>query len=374
MHKLKVEKSLNIGLIGAGWIGRAYAQAFRNLKGRHALNPKLHSVATSNLETAKLAAKNLDFEYFTDNWKHLCENSDIDLICIASPIHLHKEQAILALENKKHIALEKPLAVNLQEVQEIQEAVQKANKKVSIGYNYLHNPMIYKAKEIIQNGLLGDIINFRVCHIEDFLSDSKAKFNLSHVYKKFGANGIINDLGSHGLSMINYLLGNVIEVNAISQRVYKRRGKDQIEMENDDQFDSILLLENKLQGTLTCSWMGTGRGMNLGFEIYGTKGSLHFNQERLNELDVYLVDQNKLDMKGGLTIRASKSHNGFSLVCPGDEHGIGFMDLKTLEIYDFLNSILHNQNMITDFKLGFEIEKQIDALIKSKELKSWVKV
>ncbi len=372
MIKYKVEKPLHIGVIGAGYMGKSHAHAYRNLAG-HPLHPRLYAVATSNIASAKHAAEAYNFPRYTDCWRLLCEDEQVDVVCVTSPNQFHLEQAQYALECGKKLSLEKPLVISIAELAVLNTTAKAANTTINIGYNYLHNPMLYYAKQLIQTGKIGALVSFRVIHSEDFLAQQASTFKSWHIDKSVGG-GVVRDIGSHPLSMVNYLIGDVQRVCAIGKRQFATRGPKHTPVTVEDHIDVLIAMDDNLQGTLTASWIGSGRGMNLGFEIYGSQGALCFNQERLNELQLYVVDQHNLADKGALTLRAGQHHPEFDVVCPGNEHGIGFMDLKILEAKNYLDSILQNKQPITSLAMGLKVEQQIAAIYQSIAAKNWIDV
>lgn len=361
---------LSIGIIGAGYMGRSHSHAYRNLVG-HPLCPYLYAIATSREESARHAAEQFGFAHYTDNWQEICTDKNVDVVCVTTPVHLHFEAVKLALAHNKHVSVEKPIVLNQDRLHELNALIADSDVKINVGYNYLHNPVIYYAKQLLDDGVIGDIVSFRVVHSEDFMARQHADCKPWHIKQEIGG-GVMRDVGSHPLALINYLLEPVSSVIAKSKRQYQTRNNQQVTLE--DHVDLLLQMPNNVQGSLTVSWINSGRGMFFAWEVFGTEGALCFNQERLNEIDVYKVEADKLAFKGGLTVRASSHHPGFSVVCPGDEHGVGFLDLKILETKSYLESIHNNSAHCSDWNLGYTVEMQLDAIYQSAEVNQWIDV
>ena len=370
------KQTIKVGIIGAGWIGSCYVHAFKQ-QYQHALKTELTAVATSTIESAKQAAEKYGFKKYTAHWTDICTDENIDLVCIATPVKLHLQQAQLALEHGKHVLLEKPIGLNLQQVAELKQlAIRHPNCLINIGYNYVHNPIIYYAKELIDSKQLGELFHFKIWHCEDFLACQNASFKPWHIDVQEGAS-CLRDVGSHPLAMLQYLLGDIQRVCAHRKQQYSTR-QDQLVTCKDDYVAALLELDHQLYhqlfGTLDVSWISTGRGMHAGFEIYGSQGSICFNQERLNELIYFRHDSTNPQLKGGMVIRAGSSHPHFREVCPGDEHGIGFMDLKSLEIKNVLDALIDAKQPICDLQLGLKVEQQIETIMQSCQTKQWQRV
>ena len=217
-----IKPTLSIGLIGSGFMGKAHVFGFATAQKVFDIPAKvnLHTLADIDQQTAKSAADEFGFKNSTDNWLDLVNNPEIDIIDITAPNALHKEMALEAIYAGKHVYCEKPLAPLFSDALEMTNAAEKMGAKTQVGFNYLCNPMITLAKEMIAAGELGEIRSYRGIHAEDYMSNTNDPFTFRH---DPAGGGALADLGCHALATAEFLLGEIEEVmgdciNLISER------------------------------------------------------------------------------------------------------------------------------------------------------------
>ncbi len=366
---------INVGLIGAGYIGHSMALAYRAVG---ALFPDLPRVRLATLADidAKVAAKaaaRYGFAASTGDWRTLVADRSIDIVAIATPNHLHRDMAIAALAAGKHVHCEKPLALDLAQAIEMDAAARRAGTRTIVGYNYLHNPMIRTARAIVESGEIGAPVHFRGAHDEDYMADPALPFSWRCECAYAGA-GALSDLGSHIVSFADALVGPMAEVCGDISTVVAARpvpGGGTRAVENEDQGQFLVRFANGATGALAASRVAQGRKMGLAFELVCTKGSIAFDQERLNELRVYRADAAS-GRAGYTTILAGPEHPGYAAFCPAPGHQIGFTDLKTLEVAHFLAAIRDRRPAEPDFAAALRYERVIDAALRSAAERRWV--
>ncbi|CCO47867.1 Oxidoreductase domain protein [Vibrio nigripulchritudo SOn1] len=372
-------KPVRIGLIGAGFMGRCHAHAFRSVGGIFDLeNPiELYMLADLDQECANKNAKALGFKYATSNWRELVSDDSIDIVAITTPNVFHEEMAIAAIEAGKTVYCEKPLSTNLDSAKRMVRAASDNKVLTVVGFNFLRNPLIAHAKKLIKSGELGELVSFRGRHAEYYMpKDAPHSFRT----EKEGG-GALADIGSHIVAIARYLLGDIKTVCTQSQTIHKQRrsGTDegiQIQMkesEVDDVSHSLVEFSSGLQGSIDVSWIMSGRNMNLEFEITGTEGAIIFNQERMNELLLWKNSGSEHN-NGFRKIETSPDHPPYGNFCPAPGHQIGFNDLKIIEVAELVDS--HNRGILheCDFFEAYQIMKVIDAMQCSAQLKKWVEV
>jgi predicted dehydrogenase len=282
-------RSIGVGIIGTGFMGKAHGLAYRAVSGIFplSLRPVLEMVADNDRDAGKRAFEQLGFKRVTQDWKELVSDPAIDIVSITTPNVFHKEMALAAIRLGKHVHCEKPLAPNAADAREMMEAAEAAKVVTQVGYNYIKNPLIQLARDMIVSGELGEITGFRGVHAEDYMGDPAAPHNWR--IDPSGGGGAVADLGSHIIGMARFLLGPISEVNADLQTVVKERPisagstlKRPVHV--DDIARLLVRFAQGCGGMIEANWMATGRKMQLAFELYGTKGALSFTQERLNEL------------------------------------------------------------------------------------------
>ncbi len=227
------------------------------------------------------AAKQLGFANATDNWRTLISNPDINLIDITTPNRFHREMALAAIEAGKHVYCEKPLAPTAAECLEMTLAAERKGVQTAVGFNYLKNPMIKLAKEIIDSGELGEIRNFRGIHAEDFMADAHIPWTWR--LDPAGGGGALADIGSHIIATARHLVGPITAVmgdavTIINERPDSLNLSQMKPVEVDDVCRAFVRFENGATGTLEASWITSGRKMQHDFEISGSKGSCSFRR------------------------------------------------------------------------------------------------
>ena len=371
-------RELGIGLIGTGFMGKAHAIAYRT-----ALSaspdipvPRLVAIADVNEKAAAQAAHQYGFESSTGNWRELIENSSVHVISITTPNSLHKDMALAAIAAGKHVHCEKPLSPTLADSLEMVQAAEAKGVNTQVGFNYIKNPLLKLARQMIEAGELGEITGFRGIHAEDYMHDPQNPWTWR--IDPSGGPGVIADLGSHIIGMARFLLGDIAEVSAdvrtvIKQRPMARGASEMKPVLVDDVARILVNFGRGCGGTIEANWIQTGRKMQLGFELAGEKGSLVFTQERLNELLYYKAGMDP--RRAGFTrIEAGPQHEAYGGFCVAGGHQLGFNDLKTIEMAEFLGAIGKGEKSGPDFREAYEIQKVVEAAIASSKARSWTTV
>jgi predicted dehydrogenase len=298
------------------------------------------------------------------------------VVSITTPNTLHKEMALAAIAAGKHVHCEKPLSPSLADSLVMVEAAEKAGVATQVGFNYIKNPLLKQARDMIAAGELGEITGFRGIHAEDYMHDPESPY--SWRIDPVGGPGVIADLGSHIIGMARFLLGPIAEVSADVRTVVKSRPVSRGATERKDVLvdDVARILVNfgrGCGGTIEANWIATGRKMQLGFEISGNKGSLVFTQERLNELLFYRAGGDA-KTNGYVKIESGPQHPPYGEFCIAGGHQLGFNDLKTIEMGEFLRAIGRGERSTPDFREAYEIQRVVDAAIASSKARGWVSI
>jgi predicted dehydrogenase len=371
-------KQLGIGLIGTGFMGKAHAIAYRTALSAfpEIPTPRLVAVADVNHEAAVKAAHQYGFESSTGNWKDLISNPAINVISITTPNSMHKEMALAAIAAGQHVHCEKPLSPTLADSLEMVNAAEARGVNTQVGFNYIKNPLLKLAQQMVDAGELGEITGFRGIHAEDYMHDPATPWTWR--IDPSGGPGVIADLGSHIIGMARFLLGNIAEVSADVRTVIKQRpvalGSSEMKPVLVDDIARLLVhFERGCGGTIEANWLQTGHKMQLGFELTGEKGSLVFAQERLNELHYYKAGGNA-QLAGFTRIEAGPQHQPYGGFCVAGGHQLGFNDLKTIEIAEFLGAIGRGEKSGPDFREAYNIQKVVEAAIDSSQARHWITV
>ncbi|QFI19817.1 Gfo/Idh/MocA family oxidoreductase (plasmid) [Klebsiella aerogenes] len=370
-------RKLGIGLIGTGFMGKAHAMAWKAAASFSGdVQPVLVSVADIDGEAAQLAQQQFGFQRSTNRWQDLIDDPEIEVISITSPNRFHAEQSLAAIAAGKHVHCEKPLAPDSATAERMYRAAEQAGVITQVGFNYIKNPLLKLARKMITDGDLGEITGFRGIHAEDFLANPDIPW--SWRLDPSGGAGAVADLGSHILGMARFLLGPIEEVVADLDTVIKTRPESpgataRRAVEVDDIARMTVKFTRGCRGHVEANWVASGHKMQLGFEITGSKGSLIFNQERFNELQYFRFSEDE-SKNGFMTLVAGPEHYPYGLFCPAPGHQLGFNDLKTIEMLEFMQAIAAGNTDGPDFKEAYEIQKIVDAAVTSSRKKSWMKV
>ena len=374
-------KQVRIGLVGTGYIGRCHAIAYAQAPTVFSLDAELvlEYLAEVTPELAEKKAKEFGFKRFTGDWRDIVQDPNVDVVDICTPNFLHKEIALAAIANGKHVYSEKPLALTAVDAKLMYETAKQAGVKTLVGFNYIKNPTTQLAREIIANGEIGEVIHFYGTHNEDYLANKNTPLDWHCVKEKAGL-GALGDLAAHIVQMSQYLLGQDIRsVIGDMQTVIKTRPnpnnlQERLAVENEDQATALVRFANGWMGTIETSRIACGRKMGLSYVITGTKGSITYTQERMAELKLYLHDENPA-RQGFKTILTGPLHPDYKNFCVSAGHGIGFNDQKTVEIRDLVNGLASPVNTLyPDFEEGYKVSRVLDAIALSCEQKRWVDV
>ncbi|MFQ8433958.1 Gfo/Idh/MocA family protein [Amaricoccus sp. W119] len=364
---------LKIGLIGSGFMGKTHAFGFASAPRVFDLpyEIELHTLADRSDAVAAEAARAFGFARSTGDWRAMVADPEIDLVDITAPNALHKEMALAAIAAGKHVYCEKPLAPLAGDAREMADAAEAAGVKTQVGFNYLCNPMLAQAREMIRSGALGEIRSYRGVHAEDYMADASAPFTFRNDPVGGGA---LADIGSHALATAEYLLGPITKVlgdcaTVITSRPDGAGGTKTVE--TDDVGRAFLRFENGAAGTIEANWIAMGRKMQHDFEIYGSKGALLFSQERFNELHFYSA-ADPAGQRGFRRIEAGPDHAPYGLFCVAPGHQLGFNDLKAIEIARYLDAIAGRAPEPFGFRAGERIQTLIETIQRSSRETAWL--
>ena len=276
----------------------------------------------------------------------------VDIVDITTPNHLHAEMAIAAAQAGKHIYCEKPLATTSADAARIVAAVEKSGVISIVGFNYLKNPAQAFAQQLIAAGELGEITLFRGTFDQDFLANPDIPFSW-RLDRTLAGTGALGDLGSHTIAFAHFLVGDIVEVCGLNATKIKERvvpaggsgyaataqsGGEKRTVENEDIMEFLIRFENGAIGTIGTSRIGMGRKLGLGYEIQGTKGSLFYTQERMNEIKLYRHTDPDRE-KGYKTVYIGPEHPGYKAFFGLAGIGLGYNDQKIIEAHDLITAV-----------------------------------
>ena len=385
-------KKLNVGLIGAGFMGKAHSLAYMAMPMFFWPAPAIpvrKTIVDVSDSIAAEAAQRFGFEKSTSDWRSVVEDPEIDIIDIATPNHLHAEIAIAAAAAGKHIISEKPLARNGEEAKTMYDAVKNAGIVHMVAFNYRRTPAVALAKKYIDEGAIGEILNFRGTYLQDWSADPDGPLSW-RFQKSIAGSGSLGDIGTHVVDMARFLCGEITQVNTqlktwVKTRPLQAGGVDKLgastkdataprgDVDVDDEVLSFLEFQNGAIGSLEATRNAHGRNNFLTFEIHGTIGSIYFNYERRDELQVAFASD-PADRKGFRTVYTGPAHPYGEGLWPIPALGIGYGETKIIETYDFVKAIMEGGEVSPNFKDGYQINLIADAMAASAQSRSWTSV
>lgn len=383
------KKTLNIGLIGSGFMGQAHSDAYRRASMLYRdlpATPRLCILADATEELAADAAARFGFERSTGDWRKLVEDPEIDVVDITSPNSTHHEMAMAAIDAGKHVYCEKPLSVTLEEAEEMATAARLKGVKTMVAFNNIKTPAAMLAKQLIDRGDVGTPMRFRGWFDQGFFSDPELPFSWRCTRKDAGS-GALGDLGSHVISVAQYLMGDFDSVIAQTQTFFPTRPVPQggsgygakaeseaprAAVENEDQIQTLVRFASGAGGTIEASRVAAGKVFGIYWEISGTEGTILMDGERFNELKISRFNDPKPD-RGFKTIYAGSHVSQYSAFFGFDfaGGGLGYFDVKVIEVRDLIEGIVNNADCFPNFQFGLANERIITAMEQSLETKAW---
>jgi predicted dehydrogenase len=371
-----MSKTVRVGLIGAGFIGRSHATAYVNqcIFGSD-IKVELIVVADPVETEAKKLAESHGFKRYTADWHDVVSADDVDLVSICTPNNMHTEISIEAARQGKAINCEKPLGMDGDDAEKAAAAIKEHGVVATCGFNTMKIPVIAYAKEVIDSGDLGEFVCLRGSYDTDGLSDPDAPFSWRMLAKnsKLGSMG---DLAAHVLSISQYLIGDIISVSGMTKIVYLER-KDSSgnvqPVENDDVAQFICRYSNGGMGYISSSRVAPGRKQGEVFEIQFKKGIISFSLERMNEINIYKNDDVQTN-QGFKNIITAPGNGEYGKFWGGPGIGLGYEDLKIIETHHILENIVYGTKPVVDFEFAAKINRVMDAVLESSMNGKWVNV
>lgn len=377
MEKCAFNKpSIKIGQIGTGYIGKTHAIAYSAAPSVFELSANIELSALADIDAARVKqkAQAWGFDRYTTDWKAIIQDPEIDVVDICTPNYLHEEMALAAMEAGKAIYMEKPLALTYASAKNLAEIAAAKNIKTLVGFNYMRNTAVQYIKQLIDTDVIGDVVQFRGQHNEDYMASADAPAGWRTERKK-GGSGALGDLGAHIINMAQFLVGDIDRVCGMAQQVFAQRPvveSDQMAtVENEDAAYALVQFSNGARGTIETSRVAWGAKLGLCFEVIGTKGAIRYDQERLSEIQLYLADDAE-EQQGFKTILMGPAHPDYENFCVASGHGMGFNDMKIIEIRDLIEGIMGNRILWPDFSAAAAVNAVMEAIEISDKEKQWV--
>jgi predicted dehydrogenase len=367
---------LGVGLIGTGFMGKCHALAWNAVAPvfGDVERPRLAVLAEADRDLAERRAAELGFARATKDWRSLVADPAVDVVSITAPNEFHAEMAVAALEAGKHVWCEKPMAIALADAERMCAAARGSGRVAVLGYNYVQNPLVGLMRRILVEGRIGLVNHVRIEMDEDFMADPEAPFSWKSEARS--GHGVVDDFGVHPLSLIAVLLGRVRRVCGQMAKPYPDRpvaGGTRRAVETADIAAALIELDNGASGVLALNRAAWGRKGRIAVQIFGSKGAMAFDQERLNEVHLYTTDLPE-ETQGFRTILSAPRHPPYDRFIPAPGHGLGFNDLKIIECRALVGRIRGEATLAIDFEEGVRIERTVDAIARSARAGTWLDV
>jgi predicted dehydrogenase len=370
---------VNVALIGYSFMGRAHSNAYRQVTPFFSprLTPRLKVLVGRSKPAVARAARQLGWDEAATDWRDVVCRPDIDLVDICTPGDSHAEIAIAAARAGKAVFCEKPLANSVGDAERMLAAVEKAGVPHMICHNYRRVPAVLLAKRLIADGRLGEIRHFRGTYLQDWITNPAFPL-VWRLKKEHAGSGALGDIAAHVVDLARFLVGEIVEVAGDLRTFVKtrplpghprKRGRVTV----DDAAAAVARFANGAMGTIEATRMAPGRKNHNRFEINGSKGSLAFDLEQLNELELYL-ESDAPALRGFRRILVTEASHPFIKAWWPPGHVIGWEHTFTHAVYDLLEAIADCRVPQPNFADGVRNQRVLEAIERSAKTRRWRQV
>jgi len=347
--------TIGIGVVGFGWMGQAHTRAYRDIPvyfAESGIRPKLVAVADNVPARLDLARDNFGFGWGTLDWHELIDRDDVDVVDVTAPNALHQEIVEAAAAAGKHIFCEKPVGISPEATAAIERAGRQAGIISGCGYNYRWAPLVQYTHQLIRDGRLGDLTHYRGRFFSMYGRDRLGLLSWRFLQEEAGY-GALSDIMSHAIDMAQFLCGPIKRVVATKETFVRERplpipgtgthydrgkpGDPTGAVTNEDYVGALVEFANGVHGTLEADRSIFGPQSSMAFELNGSKGAASWDHETLNQLQLYLPDEQPTD--GFIEVLAGGAFPNQASIVPGGGNSLGYEDMKLIEALEFLRSV-----------------------------------
>lgn len=361
-------RPLGVAVVGYSFMGKAHSNAWRNVGAFYPETPPVRQQVLVGRDPGRVkeAARRYGWADSAVDWRAVTERDDVDIVDICTPGHLHAELAVAALQAGKHVLVEKPLANTVAEsLQMVQAAAAARAEGVQsmVGFNYRRVPALALARSLIAQGRIGTVRQARLSYLQDWLADPRAPMTW-RLRRESAGSGALGDLGSHAVDQLCFLLGE--PVGAVSGTLHtfvtERAGPDGTEQVTvDDAAWATLHTRSGAVASLEVSRMATGRKNALQIEVYGSTGSLSFDLESLNELQV-CDGSPGTGTDGSTRVLVTEPEHPYVGAWWPPGHIVGWDHTFTSQAADFLTAIAGGVPPRPSFEDGLAVQRVLAAI------------
>lgn len=382
-HSVNQSRLFRVGILGFGFIGKVHAYAYQTLPFFYnpvPLPTRITDVVTSRKETAEQARQVVGADRAGTDYRDITENPDIDIVHICTPNHLHKDELVSALRHGKHIYCDKPLVAQWSEANEVLEAFDGYGGTTQITFQNRFFPATIRARQLVEAGRLGDILGFRATYLHSGSADPEAPLKWKLTSRAGG--GVIADLGSHLLDLVEHLAGAVESLTATTHIAYGERPTPEdpttrIPVDAEDSVVMLVRLASGAVGTVEATKLATGSEDDLRCEIEGSRGALRFHLMDPHHLEYYDLDAhpNALDqVRGWIRLNTGQRYDFPATRFPSPKAPIGWLRAHVACLANFLRAVANQQSASPDLRRGVRVQWLMEAARRAAGTSQWVSV
>ena len=376
-------REIGVGMLGYAFMGKAHTNGYKKMPVFFyppPAKPKLVAICGRSEKGVADAARRFGYEKYYTDWRDLIKDDEIELVDNGLPNNMHAAPSIAAAEAGKNVLCEKPLAMDTKEAAKMYKAAEKAGVKHMVGFNYRFVPALTLARKLIKEGYLGEILQYRAVYLQEWIMDPNFEL-VWRLRKDIAGSGALGDLGAHILDQARFLVGEVESVCGMTKTFIEERPlpddpKKKGKVDVDDAFIAMLRFKNDAIGSVEASRFCAGRKNYERIEVHGTEGSIEFNLERLDELNVY-SKRDQSDRMGFRNILVTDTVHPYIDRWWPEGHIIGWEHTFVHEIHHLIDCIVNDKSvapMGATFYDGLKCQEILDAITQSSEEGKWVEI
>lgn len=380
---------IRVGMVGYKFMGKAHSHAYHDIPlfFPEVPTPIKQVICGRDAAGVETARRQFGYKYAETDWRNLLARDDVDLVDINAPSNAHHEIVLAACAHGKDVFCEKPLALTLKDARSMLEAAETAGIRHMVGFNYRFVPAVQLAKKLVSDGRIGKIHHFRAWFLQDWIVDPDFPL-VWRLQKEVAGSGSHGDLGAHLIDLAHYLVGDLDEVIGMRDTFVKERplpsemaglsGKGNADgpkgpVTVDDATLFLTRFANGALGSFEATRFAPGHRCTNAFEINGSKGSVRFDFERMNELDVYFTDD-AADVQGFRRVLATDPAHAYADKWWPPGHTIGYEHTFIHEVVELLTAVAEQRQPSPNFRDGVKCQQVLEAVDTSIANRQWIKV
>jgi predicted dehydrogenase len=379
-----MERQVGIGVIGMGWMGRVHSAAYNRLAEHFpdlGLRPRLLVAADTSAER-RAHAEYVGFERTVESWRAVIDDPAVEVVNVTLPNAMHREVATAALQAGKHVWVEKPVGLGLEDTEAVAEAAGAAPGVTGVGFCYRFAPAVQHARDLIAEGAIGEVRHYRAVFLADYANRPDAAASWRFRRDQAGS-GVLGDLMAHVVDLTHHLVGPIARLSGRTATLIPRRPRqtaegthfsrvasgDLVDVENEDWAAAQVEFDDGRLGSLEASRVAVGPRTGLELQVLGSEGALAWSLPRMNELRRFQLSDD--GDEGYATIQAGPAHPGYAAFQPGAGVPMGYDDLRVLEARNFLGSVADGEQREPGVEEMLATARVLAAIERSEVSRAW---